>query len=199
MHDIEPFYRWRENYIAAEDPQSPFYGRIYDEFRFTNKVYNYFIHPQWDAFGSATLYIKIIFADYDDGFAIAELIGEWNDTLSNDIMYLKREVIDEMIPKGISKFILLCENVLNFHGSDDCYYEEWYEDVADENGWICFINTLDHVRDEMQETQIHQYVHLGHHFNNINWRPHKPKMIYKVIEAMVHGELQQYLPTQEEM
>jgi hypothetical protein len=198
MHDIEPYYRWREQYVAAEDNRSPFYGRVYDEFRFLNTVYNYYIHPQWDEFGSATLYLKVIFADYDDGYAIIELIGEWNDCLTNDIMFLKRDVIDEMIKEGIHKFVLICENVLNFHGSDDCYYEEWYEDVAEEEGWICFLNTLDHVRDEMQDTQIQQYVHLGDDFNNINWRPHKPKLIFKAIEAIVHGELAQYLPSGEE-
>jgi hypothetical protein len=194
MHDIEPFYRWRGEYIAAQDAKSPFYGRQYSAFQFTNKVYNYFIHPQWDEFGSATLYIKVIYADYDEGYAIMELIGEWNDCLTNDIMFLKRDVIDEMIDQGIYKFILICENVLNFHGSDDCYYEEWYDDISDEYGWICFLNTLDHVKDEMQDTQIQNYVHFGDQFNNINWRPHKPKAIFKVLEAMVHGELSHYLP-----
>jgi hypothetical protein len=194
MHDIEPFYRWRDKYVADQDERSPFYGRTYSEFMFSNKVYNYFIHPQWDEFGSPTLYMKVIFADYEEGFAIMELIGEWNDGVTNDIMYLKREVVDAMANEGITKFILVCENVLNFHGSDDCYYEEWYEDVADEHGWICFVNTLNHVADEMRDTQLQQYVNFGEQFNDINWRPHKPKLFFKVIEAMVHGELKRYLP-----
>lgn len=193
MHDIEPYYRWREHYVAAEDERSPFYGRIYDEFRFSNKVYNYYIHPQWDEFGSATLYLKVLYADYYDGYAIIELIGEWNDCLSNDIMFLKRDLIDEMIKQGIHKYILICENVLNFHGSDDCYYEEWYEDVNEEGGWICLLNTLNHVNDEMKDTQLQQYVSFGEPFNEVNWRPHKPKVIFKAIEAMVHGEYRKVL------
>ncbi|MCB0640588.1 MAG: hypothetical protein KDC44_03075, partial [Phaeodactylibacter sp.] len=76
MHDIEPFYHWRSDYVAAEDDRSPFYGRVYDEFRFTQKIYNYYIHPQWDAFGSPTLYMKLLKVDYDEGYAIMELIGE---------------------------------------------------------------------------------------------------------------------------
>lgn len=48
MHDIEPWWGWRDEYVAEKDSRSPFYGRTYDEFTFTNKVYNYFIHPQWD-------------------------------------------------------------------------------------------------------------------------------------------------------
>ena len=56
------------------------------------------------------------------------MFGEWNDTLHNDIMFFKRNVIDHLIGQGIRKFILLGENLLNFHGSrDDEYYEEWFE------------------------------------------------------------------------
>ena len=65
MQDIEPYYQWRELYIASEDELSPFHGVVYSEFEFSNTVYNYFIHPQWDDFGSNTLYLKIIFVDYD--------------------------------------------------------------------------------------------------------------------------------------
>ena len=96
MQEIEPFYSWREYYASEEDELSPFYGREYNEFEFTNTIYNYFIHPQWDEFGSATLYVKIIFADYEAGVVIMEFIGEWNDCLYNDIMFLKRDVIDEL-------------------------------------------------------------------------------------------------------
>lgn len=194
MHDIEPFYQWRDKYVASEDERSPFFGRVYDEFRFTKKVYNYFIHPQWDEFGSSTLYTKIIYADYEEGYAILEMIGEWNDCLSNDVMFLKREVADPLMEYGIHKFILICENVLNFHGSDDCYYEEWYEDVREEEGWICMINTLDHVSEEMKNTQLQYQVNFGEEFNDINWRPVKPKIFVKAIDALVNGELKRQLP-----
>lgn len=185
MHDIEPHYHWRDEYIASEDERSPFYGRSYDEFNFSQKVYNYYIHPQWDEFGSNTLYLKVIFADYVEGFAIIELIGEWNDCLHNDIMFLKREVIDVLIDEGIYKFILICENVLNFHGDDDSYYEEWYEDVQDRNGWICCLNILPHVEDEMQDTHLQPFVHFGPPFVDIHWRPQKPKTIFEAIEGML--------------
>ena len=193
MHDIEPYYQWRIDYIASEDARSPFYGRIYNEFQFTQKVYNYYIHPQWDAFGSPTLYMKILKVDYDERYAIFELIGEWNDALTNDIMFLKREIVDHFSKYDISKYVLICENVLNFHGSDDCYYEEWYEDVTDQSGWICFVNLLDHVEDEMRQTQIHHFVNMGGLLNDFNWRPQKPKNIIKAIEAAI-VETKRYLP-----
>lgn len=193
MHDIEPHYRWRDHYIASEDEQSPFYGRTYDEFKFTQKIYNYFIHPQWDHFGSQTLYMKILFVDYEKGFAIFEMMGEWNDCLKNDVMFLKRDVIDEMAHKGISKYIVICENVLNFHGSDDCYYEEWYEDVSENDGWICFLNLLEHVIQEMRETQIHHYVNLGEGFNELNWRALAPKVVFKVVEELIGVENRKFI------
>lgn len=189
MQDIEPYYKWRDNYVASEDKRSPFYGKKYDEFQYSQKIYNYYIHPQWDGFGSQTLYTKVLFADYEEGYAILEMLGEWNDCITNDVMYFKREVVDEMTRKGIHKFILICENVLSFHASDDCYYEEWYEDVRDEDGWICFLNLLDHVEEEMTDTRLQDYVNLGGSFNAINWRPHKPKNLYQAIDALVNGEV----------
>ncbi len=43
--------------------------------------------------GSETLYLKILFVDYDERYAIIELIGEWNDAINNDIMLLKRDIV----------------------------------------------------------------------------------------------------------
>lgn len=185
MHDIEPYHRWRDYYIAEEDEQSPFYEREYDEFRYTNQVYNYYIHPQWDDFGSDTLYAKILYADYEEGYAIMEFIGEWNDAIHNDIMYLKRDVIDLMIKQGVYKYILICENVFNFHGDEDDYYAEWYEDVSDEGGWICMLNTLDHVTDEMKMARLHHYVNFGDAFAHLNWRPHLPKTVLQMVEHLM--------------
>jgi hypothetical protein len=186
MHDIEPFFHWRDHYIASEDRRSPFFGRQYDEFRFTNAIYNYYIHPQWDDFGSPTLYMKVLYADYDEGYAVLEMMGEWNDCLQNDIMFLKRDVIDPMIRQGIFKFMLICENVLNFHASDDCYYEEWYEDLSDEDGWICMLSLWKHVEEELQDAHLQSYVHFGGYFNQINWRAQQPENFFLAVETLIH-------------
>src|SRR5580765_5793614 len=158
MHDIERYYNWRDFYVSEDDKLSPFYKREYSEFEFTNTIYNFYIHPQWDGFGSPTLYMKILFADYAHHFVVIELIGEWNDAINNDIMFLKREVMDVFIENGITKFVLIGENVLNFHASDDCYYEEWYEDIRDNGGWIAMINFRDHVLDEMKQVHLQNFV-----------------------------------------
>jgi hypothetical protein len=182
VQNLEPYYNWREIYVAAEDEYSPFYGRVNSEFEYSNTVYNYYIHPQWDDFGSSTLYLKVLFADYDRSFAIIEFIGEWNDALYNDIMFLKREVIESMIHNGITRFILIGENVLNFHGSDDCYYEEWFQDVED--GWIAAINFRPHVLVEMERFNIDSYFLTGGELNDFNWRVFNPVDLVARIESV---------------
>ncbi len=187
MQDIEPFYNWRELYISSEDVRSPFYEREYSEFEYSNTIYNYYIHPQWDFMGSPTLFIKIIFADYESGFAIIELIGEWNDAINNDIMIFKRDIADELIRHGINKFILVGENVLNFHSSDDCYYEEWLDDL--EEGWIAGINFRDHVLKEMSDTNIDYFITFGGEFNDMDWRTYSPFQLLERIENILGRRL----------
>ena len=185
MHQLEPYYNWRDLYIAAEDERSPFFGGENSEFEYTHKIYNYLIHPQWDYFGANTLYMKVLFADYDEQFAVIELIGEWNDAIDNDIMFMKRDVIDPMIKEGIYRFILVGENVLNFHSSDDCYYEEWYDDIKDEGGWIAAINFRDHVVDEMRGANLHYYINYGENLNQLLWRKLKPQALHDVVDNMI--------------
>jgi hypothetical protein len=169
--------------MAEEDPRSPFFEREYSEFEFTNTIYNYYIHPQWDDIGSPTLYIKILFVNYEEGVAIIELLGEWNDALYNDIMILKRDIIDELIHEGVQKFILIGENVLNFHYSDDSYYEEWFEDVED--GWIAFINFRPHVLTEMKRARIDWFVQWGGELDEIPWRTLAPLQLIRSVESII--------------
>lgn len=150
---------------------------------FTDKIYNHYIHPQWDNIDSPTLFIKILFADYEEGVAIIELFGEWNDCLHNDIMFLKRDIIEILLGEGINKFILIGENVLNFHSSDDCYYEEWFDEVED--GWIALLNFRDHVITEFQDANIDSYFILGGQLNQIDWRTYTPISLYQKIASQV--------------
>ena len=183
MHDIEPYFKWRDYYVAAEDRRSPFYRRQYNELQYTQKIYNYFIHPQWDYIGSPTLYIKILYSDYHEGYTMIELIGEWNDAVHNDIMYLKREIADRLIKTGIYRFILLCDNVLNFHGDDDCYYEEWYDDIKEHDGWVCLVNIREHIYREMAQMRLEHYVHMEDDIADVEWQRHLPKSLYQLISS----------------
>ncbi len=187
MHEIEPYYRWRELYTAEEDQRSPFYGKEYSEFYFSDVIYDHVIHPQWDNIGSTTLFLKIIYADYEHQFAIIELMGEWNDTLYNDIQTLKRNIVDHLIDEGILYFILIGENVLNFHPSDDSYYEEWYEDIED--GWIAVLNFRNHILEEFAHENIDQYFVTGGRLNDVAWRTRQPLVLFQLIEKMVNKRL----------
>ncbi|MCH8902328.1 MAG: hypothetical protein IIA45_00190 [Bacteroidetes bacterium] len=194
MQNIEPHFSWRDEYIASEDRRSPFYRREYSEFEYTNSIYNYCIHPQWDDFGSSTLYVKILYTDYKTGFTVIEMIGEWNDAINNDVALFKREIIDKQIELGVNKFILIGENVLNFHGSDDCYYEDWFRELNGNvngtgEGWISMINFRSHVLVEMKQYNVDAYVKLGEEWNDINWRTYKPQDMLAVIENRFDKEL----------
>jgi hypothetical protein len=187
MHYIEPYYEWRIYYISSEDSLSPFYQRQYSEFEFQNAVYNYYIHPQWDSFGSPTLFIKVLYVDYEEAYAIIEMIGEWNDAIDNDIMVLKRDIIESMMMEGINKFILIGENVLNFHYSDDCYYEEWFDEVED--GYIALVNFHDHVIREFERINIDHYFVMGGELEDIEWRTHSPYQFFKRVDNLVQKRL----------
>ena len=178
MHEIEPFYNWRHLYTAEEDERSPFFGRVYNEFEYTQAIYNYLIHPQWDEFGSRTLYMKILYTDYDQQFTVIELIGEWNDAIENDIMTLKRDVIDQLFSQGIRKFILITENVLNFHSGDRDYYEEWFDEVTDDNGWIVSLNMPEATQYDFRKKKLNYYIEL---MQMPNWRVFKPEHLFAVI------------------
>ena len=80
----------------------------YSEFEFTNKVYNFLLHPQWDHFGSQTLFLKILYVDYSDRVAVIEMILFFNDAIENDIIQIyQNEVIDTLIDLEINKFIII--------------------------------------------------------------------------------------------
>ena len=63
--------------------------------------------------------MKILLVDYDQHFAIIELLGEWNDAIENDIMTLRSEITDSLYAQGIVKFIFIDENVRKLQRSDD--------------------------------------------------------------------------------
>ncbi len=180
MQHIEPYYNWRHLYSAEDDNRSPFYRRTYSEFEYSQTLYNYYIHPQWDEFGSRTLYLKLLYVDYDLHFCIIELLGEWNDAIENDIMTLRREITDELYAHGITKFIMVAENVLNFHSSDDSYYEEWHEQLEDERGWVTILNMPQQSKYDFTRARLTNYVEL---LEMEQWRTLKPEIIFQAIDS----------------
>ena len=126
----------------------------------------------------------MLIADYEERYIVIELIGEWNDAIENDIMNLKREVADKFMAEGIYKFILIGENVLNFHSSDKEYYVEWFDEVTDENGWIVCLNMPEQTQYDFTRAKLNRYIEL---MTIDNWRIYKPFHLFKKInEAIAH-------------
>ncbi len=188
MHEIEPFYSWRELYLACEDEKSPFFGYQNSEVFYEHVIYDRYIHPQWDYFGSQTLYTKLLYANYNKAFCIFEMFGEWNDILYNDVMFFYRNVVEPMLDEEIRYFILLGENVLNFHSGDTDYYEEWFDNI--EKGWIIGINFRDHVRSEFSSSFIDQYIAFGGKFDEMPWRNFFPDQLFDHIDTVIVKRLQ---------
>jgi len=183
MHLVEPYYRWQEVYSSEIDEHSPYFEVEHSEFEFTDTIYGYCIHPQWDSIDSETLYLKVLYANYTTGSIIIEFIGEWNDTLHNDVMLLKRNLLDYYLLQGFQKFVLIGENVFNFHGSEDDYYEEWFDECED--GWLVAIGFQDHVLQEMSDFGIDYYFNYRGELELDNWRSFYPnKLIEKIDEVM---------------
>jgi len=187
MHEVTPYHRWLLEYDPAEDENSPVFGKEYNYDLYQDTVYGYYIDPAWDYLGSETLYHKILYCDYEQQFMILEFIGEWNDAINNDIMHLKRNIIDHFILLGIRNFILLGEHVYNFHGSDDSYYEEWFEELDD--GWIAAINFRDFVEEEWSNYNIDSFVNFGGNLQITNWRTMKPQRFFAVVDELIQRRI----------
>jgi len=187
MHNLEPFFNWRSLYIASEDERSPFYGRQNSEVYFEHAIYNHYIHPQWDNFGSQTLYLKLLYTEYDQQYCILELFGEWNDLLYNDIMYLYRNVVEELLEQGVKYFVVIGENVLDFHPDTDDYYSEWFDNLED--GWIVILNSRHHVRQEFEAADIDQFLAFGGQFDELPWRQLLPDQLFSLLDKQMTKRL----------
>ena len=146
LHYIEPFYGWLEIYGHDKDPHSPFHEVEHNLFYFDRSVNNIPAHPLWDNFGSESLLLKILFVDYEVGYAIIELFGEWNDLYENDYKLLAENCLTYLLDCGINKFILICENVFHAYFEADDYYDALQEEL--EEGWIALVKPRQNVLEE---------------------------------------------------
>ena len=187
MHEIEPYANWLKYYNSSTDNRSPFYGKNYNYERYSDTIYGYYIDPAWDSFGSETLYLKLLYADYEQGFVMVELLGEWNDAVNNDIMTLKRGFVELLLQEGIRKFILLGGHLMNFHGSDDSYYEEWHQEL--DEGWMALVDTPAFVYDEMKKYHLENYLYMGEALHISNWRTWHPQRLFELVANAVPQRL----------
>lgn len=186
MQSIEPYYHWRDYYRAEEDERSPFFGTQYSEFEYSHSIYDHYIHPQWDTIESETLFVKVLYVNYDEGYTFIELLGEWNDLLYNDIMFLKQNLLELMMDEGINKFVLIGRNVLNFHAGDDDYYMELTEDLED--GWLIGLQFPQHIKSEFLDNGLASHMLFISEMDEINegWSNKKPEAAFsKIFEGFL--------------
>jgi hypothetical protein len=79
--------------------------------------------------------------------------------------------------------------VLNFHSSDDSYYEEWFEDVRDSDGWIVCLNMPEQTQYDFVKARLNNYVEL---MNLPSWRTMKPDVLFNQIDNILLRRLDNY-------
>jgi len=88
-------------------------------------------------------------------------------------------VLDKFMEEGIFKFILVAENVLNFHSDGKEYYEELSEDVTEKNGWVVCLNMPEQTQYDFNRAHLERFVEL---MELDNWRTYKPYHLFKKID-----------------
>jgi hypothetical protein len=78
---------------------------------------------------------------------------------------------------------LLGDNLLQFHGGEDDYYEEWFEDVED--GWIAAINFRDFILEEFSKFRLDFYFNYGGTLQIQNWRTLKPDQLFSLVNSLI--------------
>lgn len=90
---------------------------------------------------------------------------------------------------GVNKFVLIGENLLNFHGNDEDYYEEWFEEVEESEGWNAFVNLRPHVKDELKDYDLDYYFLMGGELEELDWRTATPTQFISRIERYIQNRL----------
>jgi hypothetical protein len=101
-------------------------------------------------------------------------------------MQLKREVADWFKQEGITKYILIAENVLNFHSGDKDYYQEWFEEVTDDDGWIVCLNMPEQTQYDFKRKKLNYYIEL---MEIADWRVYKPFHLFRKIDEQIMKRL----------
>ncbi|HSZ25982.1 MAG TPA: hypothetical protein VK766_09700, partial [Cytophagaceae bacterium] len=73
------------------------------------------------------------------------------------------------------------------HGSDDCYYEEWFEDVED--GWIAALNFRVHILQEWKRYNLDSYINFGGTLEIDNWRTLLPGVLFETVNNILTKRL----------
>jgi hypothetical protein len=181
MFNVEPWYGWLHLYDPEQDENSPFFGVEHNLFEFDRSIYDMPAHPLWEDFESENLLLKILFADYDKGYCIIELIGEWNDLQFNDFRLMRDNCLQFLYDGGINKFILICENVFSAFLEMEDYYEAFTEDLLPD-GFLHLLKARPEVKEEFARYGISGFVSWSEEVDQLNWRKLHPEQILRLVE-----------------
>lgn len=185
---IEPFYGWLPLYSHERDSNSPFHAVDHNLFQFDRSINRIPAHPLWDDFGSESLLVKILFANYQEGYAILELFGEWNDLYDNDFKLLSENCLALLVEHGITRFILICENVFHGYFESDDYYEAMQEQLED--GWLVAMRLRPGMQEEMMEYGINSYFFWSPLLDQLLWRKMKPAKLFREVSKRLENLIQ---------
>jgi hypothetical protein len=183
----EPFYGWLHLYNHEMDERSPFHGVEHNLFYFDRFVHDIPAHPLWDSIESESLLVKILYADYAEGYAIVELFGEWNDLFENDFRLLYENCLCFLTGEGVDKFIFICENVFYIYLQEDDYYQAFIDDISD--GWACLLRARPHVIEEVEKYGMGRFFYWSPALSNVEWRKLKPDMLCEYVEEQMRRTL----------
>lgn len=186
LSDVEPHYGWLGYYDPELDTCSPF-AHDPDDSDARPQLYTFEANPRWDGIGSESLLVKILFVNYapapEGGFAIIELLGEWNDLYENDWRLLCDNCLDWLVAQGIDRFILICENVFHAYLEADDYYADFAERIPE--GWVCLLRARPEVLAEFERYGISPYFYWNSQFDDLRWRKLKPWQLYALVAESI--------------
>jgi hypothetical protein len=188
FQEIRPFGGWLHWYNPSTDSRSPFEVLEEDE----RYIYTFRAHPAWDSIDSESLLLKVLYADYAHGYAVIELLGEWNDLFENDFRLLVQNCLELLEREGITKFVLICENVFQAYFQDTEYYEAFQDVLTDNEGWMFLLRVRNDVLQELNRYELDQYFYWSEELQHIAWRKLHPTKLFHLVSRVVNRNL---LPT----
>ena len=77
--------------------------------------------------------------------------------------------------------------MLNFHSSDDSYYEDWRESVIEEGGWVVIVDMPSQSQHDFKKARLTNYVAL---LDFPQWRTLKPELVFQQVDDWMIRQLQ---------
>jgi hypothetical protein len=182
FQEIVPFGGWLHWYNPVADSHSPFQPPGEDE----RYIYTFRAHPAWDSIDSESLLLKILYADYSNGYAVIELLGEWNDLFENDFRLLVQNCLEVLEQAGITRFVLICENVFQAYFQDTEYYEAFQDVLMENEGWIFLLRIRNDVLQELNRYGLDQYFYWSEELQYIAWRKLHPAKLFQLVNRVVN-------------